>query len=448
MGDVYYPKFYRTKKFFRSVNGINRMFRLVPLPIAIFLGSLLLPPELSVELGSLRLSGYRIVLLVMFLPCLYQLLTDPAKKISIADYLMLFTTAWCLIAILFNHDFVYMIETGGILVIEMLGAYLLARIYICSLDDFVAAAKLFVLLICALLIFAIPETITGQHYLRGPIEFFYPKRLGLHRVYGPFDHPILFGVFCALGLSYAYYILANEAVNNIRKFGIILLVVIATFLSVSAGPLIALFAQIGLICWEKITRTIPGRWWITAGGLLLIYIVLDIISNRSPIALAISYASFSGQTAYFRLLIFDYGSIEVMNNFMLGIGFNEWTRPSWMPSSVDNFWLLTAMRYGMPCLIAMIASIVYLVIKIAKRKSDSIVMKNAAKAWAVGLAGLMIVGCTVTFWNSLFVLFFYSLGSGCWLLDSQKIPLSQTEDLTQNLDHEELTSTAPRQTLF
>jgi hypothetical protein len=425
------------------------MLRLVPLPITIFLGSLLLPPELSIEIGSLRLSGYRIVLLVMFLPCLYQLLNNPATKISVADYLMLFTTVWCLVALLFNHGFIYMVETGGILAVEMLGAYLLARVYICSLDDFVAAAKLFVLLICALLIFAIPETITGKHYLRGPIEFFYPKRLGLHRVYGPFDHPILFGVFCALGLSYAYYIFADGAINNIKKFGIILLVVIATFLSVSAGPLIALFAQIGLICWEKITRSIPGRWWITAGGLVVVYIVLDIASNRSPIALAISYASFSGQTAYFRLLIFDYGSIEVMNNFMLGIGFHDWTRPSWMPSSVDNFWLLTAMRYGMPCLISMIAAILYLVIKTAKRKSDSLAMKNAAKAWAVGLAGLMIVGCTVTFWNSLFVLFFYTLGSGCWFLESQNRPSSRTAELTSTVDNTTLPSSATgRKTLF
>jgi hypothetical protein len=410
------------------------MLRLVPLPIAIFLASLLLPPELSVELGSLRLSGYRIVLLVMFLPCLYQLLTDPTTKISIADYLMFFTTAWCLLSLLLNHNFSYMLETGGMLAIEMLGAYLLARIYICSLDAFVATAKMFVLLICALLIFAIPESITGQHYLRGPIEFVYPKRLGLHRVYGPFDHPILFGVFCALGLSYAYYIFAGGAVNSFKKFGVIMLIVIATFLSVSAGPLIALFAQIGLILWEKMTRTIPGRWWFTTGGLVLVYIVLDLLSNRSPIALAISYASFSGQTAYFRLLIFDYGSAEVMNNFMLGIGFNEWNRPSWMPSSVDNFWLLTAMRYGLPCLIAMIAAIVYLVIKTAKRKSDSLPMKNAAKAWAVGLAGLMIVGCTVTFWNSLFVLFFYSLGSGCWFLESQKRPSNHPAGLTPD-DH-------------
>jgi hypothetical protein len=138
-----------------------------------------------------------------------------------------------------------------------------------------------------------------------------------------------------------------------------------------------------------------------------------------------------------------------MNNFMLGIGFHDWTRPSWMPSSVDNFWLLTAMRYGMPCLISMIAAILYLVIKTAKRKSDSLAMKNAAKAWAVGLAGLMIVGCTVTFWNSLFVLFFYTLGSGCWFLESQNRPSSRTAELTSTVDNTTLPSSATgRKTLF
>ena len=408
------------------------MIRDLPLPVAIFLASLLLPPELSVEIGSLRLSGYRVVLLVMFLPCLYRLLTDPAKKTNAADYLMFATTILSLASLLANHDFVYMIETGGMLAAEMLGAYLLARVYIRSLDEFEAAGKMFILLIVALLVFAIPETITGQHYLRGPI-----------------DHPILFGVFCAIGLSYAYYIVASGSVNTIRKLWIILLVILATFLSVSAGPLIALFMQVGLIFWEKITRSIPGRWWISFGGLLFTYIVLDILSNRSPIALAISYASFSGQTAYFRLLIFDYGSAEVINNFMLGIGFNDWTRPSWMPASVDNFWLLTAMRYGMPCLICMVAAILYLIVKVARNNSASLPVKNAARAWAFGLAGLVIVGCTVTFWNSMFVLFFYILGSGCWLLEPQKKLSAQATHLTPELGDSALAPTVMNsKTLF
>jgi len=33
---------------------------------------------------------------------------------------------------------------------------------------------------------------------------------------------------------------------------------------------------------------------------------------------------------------------------VFGIGYGDWARPNWIPASVDNFWLLTAMRHGVP----------------------------------------------------------------------------------------------------
>ena len=95
--------------------------------------SLLLPPELSIELGGLRLSGYRIVLLIMFVPMLYALMLRPSVRMSYADWGMIFVSVWSLLALVVHEGLVEAIEKGGILIVEMFGSYLIARIYICLL---------------------------------------------------------------------------------------------------------------------------------------------------------------------------------------------------------------------------------------------------------------------------------------------------------------------------
>ena len=70
------------------------ILRDLPLPVALFLLALLLPPELSINIGELRLSGYRLVLLFLFLPCLVHLLFSPDHQTTPADWGMLFISSW------------------------------------------------------------------------------------------------------------------------------------------------------------------------------------------------------------------------------------------------------------------------------------------------------------------------------------------------------------------
>lgn len=419
-----------------------------PWPVLLFFIALILPPELSVELGGLRLSAYRVVLLLMFLPCLYTMCVDPRMKLHTGDYLMFFYATWCLLSILVNNSLADMIEKGGILTIETLGAYMLARVYIRTFTDFKATIVVFIGIMGLLLVFTVPEMITGTHYLRGPIEFVYPERWGLNRAYGPFDHPILMGVFCATAFSYAYYVLGNENISTSRKALATTFVVLGTFSSLSAGAFMALFAQLGLVLWDKVTSQIVGRWWYVLGGFVCLYISIDLLSNRSPIAFMVSHASFSGQTAYFRILIFEYGSMVASDNPILGIGFNPWPRPSWMPSSVDNFWLLQAMRYGMPGFFALVGALGYFIVSAIDRKNVSPTVANAGKAWGFSLISLFVVGCTVAFWNSLFVLFFFSLGFGCWILSASQDEVTVSRSAPRPAAKHAFLMGAPQKTLF
>ena len=60
----------------------------VPVPVALFFLAIMLPTAVSLNLGGLRLSAYRVVLLIVFLPMLLQLLSGARGRIHLFDALL------------------------------------------------------------------------------------------------------------------------------------------------------------------------------------------------------------------------------------------------------------------------------------------------------------------------------------------------------------------------
>ena len=160
----------------------------------------------------------------------------------------------------------------------------------------------------------------------------------------------------------------------------------------------------------------------------LAYVAIDLFSTKTPFHVFVNNFTFSKQSAYNRILIFEYGTAEVARYPMFGVGLGDWLRPIWMSDSIDNFWLLTAMRYGLPALLLLWAFLFGMVWKIGQRKNLPEEWQRARHAWAFTLFGISVAAATVHLWNAMFVLFFFLIGSGAWLLDAQpeqKKPKSQ-----------------------
>ena len=90
-----------------------------------------------------------------------------------------------------------------------------------------------------------------------------------------------------------------------------------TFTSLSSGPLLAATLQIGIVGWGWITR---NAWWALVGLAVLGYVVVDLLSNRSPVNVMISYLTFNSASAYWRLHIWNFGIQEVWRHPLFGIG--------------------------------------------------------------------------------------------------------------------------------
>lgn len=216
-------------------------------------------------------------------------------------------------------------------------------------------------------------------------------------------------------LSPAFYVIGRRW-TGLRKYIGPGLASLGVFLSLSAGAFLALAVQITLAIWDRVTRGVSHRWYIF-GGLLLGWTLVSLLSNRTPIKVFLTYLTFNPGTAYNRLRVWEYGSAEAMRHPLLGIGFGDWERPAWMLSgSMDNFWLATTVRYGFPAFLSLAGVLLALYVSMALSHKVTGETRRCRAAWMAMVAGLTMAGCTVHFWNALFCLFCFLLGSGVWII--------------------------------
>jgi hypothetical protein len=398
--------------------ALARRSKISPL-IPIFVFSLVVP--INFHLDPLRLSPYRLVLIATFVPCLVAWLSGSTGRIRLPDIFMLLTALWSAVALLSVHGIDGGLQTAGIFVIETFGAYLFAKRYIRDIFAFQHMVKCLVLMVLFLFPFAVYENLTASPILIklfkvvfSVFETFPPEfRYGLSRAQVVFEHPILFGVVCSSAFALSFYVSSARPLGRLAPG----LVAITTFSSLSSGPLLSLAVQFALIVWDKVTARLARRWLTLATLAIVAYAATGLLSNRSAIEVFVSYLTFDPDNAYTRIYIWDFGSQSVMNNPLFGIGLNDWERPEWLGGSMDNFWLVTAVRYGFPGFLFLFCSFVSVCLGLGRIRKLSFQAAQCRKALIITLLGIAVAGITVHFWNATYVVFIFLLGSGMWLLE-------------------------------
>jgi hypothetical protein len=394
------------------------------IPVVLLLLGLIIPFVITV--GPLRLSVYRLVLIVFFLPCVVWWIRGMAGRIRLADLALLFLCFWSTLSFTVIHGPGMSLEAGGILTLETMGAYLMARCFIRDAESFRLMARLLFVIVGAMLPFAAYEAVTGQNIMREIFDAIYPSyrdvfkdpRWGLRRVQGPFEHPILFGVFASSAIALTYLVLGYRK-SFMKRLSMTLVVGATSLLSLSSGPLIAAGAQAVLLGWNGILHRVTSRWKILAASALAMGLLVEMASSRSIPRILISLFAFNTSTAWNRLRIWDYGSASVLKHPFLGIGLNDWERPAYMVSSVDMFWLVPAMRHGLPSGLALQLAFFAVFLGVLLKKGLDAQQQQYRIAFLICMMGFYMSGWTVHFWNATYVLFIFLLGSGVWLLDAR-----------------------------
>ncbi|MEL6208860.1 MAG: hypothetical protein AAFR44_01485, partial [Pseudomonadota bacterium] len=110
---------------------------------------------------------------------------------------------------------------------------------------------------------------------------------------------------------------------------------------------------------------------------------------------------------------------SVGNHPWFGVGRGEWERPSWMVASIDMFWLLPAIRYGLPAAIFLHIAFLAMVLTIAFKKITDPRINAYRTGFLICLMGFYLAGWTVHYWKSIYLLFMFFLGAGSWMLAAQ-----------------------------
>lgn len=403
----------------------------LPWPVALFLVGLVVP--WIIPLGPMNLSVYRIVLLVTLPFCLFSWGNRVGGAIRTADIAVLLFCLWASLSLALVHGIAPMIDTIGILNVETLGAYFLARCYIRGAEDFRNMCQFASGLVVVLLPFSLYEWITGQKPLLIIASFFFPTfdlglneaRLGFRRVQGPFDHPIVYGLFCGSLFALTYFT-SGRGKGPLARWSRLTAMALAGFLSMSSAPIAGMALQFALIAWNALLLGFSWRWkavWIIV---FMGYLAVEFGSSQTPVQFYISHFTFDAQTGWYRLLIWNYGTATVVNHPFFGIGLGDWARATGMNFSVDNFWLLITMRHGIPAFILIFGACLMTICGIGFKRQLDPEVDAYRTGYVICLIMFLMVGCTVHFWSAIYSWFFFLLGSGAWMLEVKSDNISVT----------------------
>ncbi|PKP85577.1 MAG: hypothetical protein CVT80_01780 [Alphaproteobacteria bacterium HGW-Alphaproteobacteria-2] len=385
--------------------------------LALLMISVLIP--IQPEVAGLRLDPFRLFLLLTAIPFAVALLSGRAGRFTLSDGLMFGFGIWVLFTYVYHHG-MERFPYGTVAMLELLGGYMAGRLLVRSVADYRRLIRYFLVALVVMLPFAIYEMNTG----RMPISEFLGRfisvqqklegyvRFDLSRVQVVFPHAILYGLFCSLAFSGIFYLYSKNTAMMIPR---LLLCALMALSSLSSGPWLSIAVQSILIIWDRITG---GKWVLLIVISICMHIFIESFSNRGTILIIIETFTLNPMTGWWRIHIWNYGTENVLNNPVFGIGLNDWVRPEWLAPTVDNFWLVIAMRHGFPGIGLLGLAIVIHVLRVVRAKGLSEEQSLARTAYMVSLAGLLFTLTTVHVWSSVAMLVMFCIGMGGFFYDN------------------------------
>lgn len=399
-----------------------------PLPFLGFLAIIAMFVPLNFNVGPINLTTSRLLFLFVVPFLTINLISGKYGKINIVDFLIYFHVFWLSLSIFINNPDVAVTFTGSNAV-AILGGYLVARASVRTAAQFRTMVRLLGYLVIFMLPFAIIETLTGRAILREILNMLPgisvgssatdEQRLGLFRVQFLFAHPIHFGFFCSIIFSLGVVALRGYLGPG-RRFFNGLTVGMCCFLSLSSGAVLAMTIQAFLMIYQVATASIKFQWRLLLYGTSVFYIIAEIGSDRPALIAILSRAAFNPATVSIRQRLLEFGTDQIAKTPIFGVGFNDWGLPPWMSGSIDNFWLLQALIYGIPSLVGLGGAALMAMILVGRRDfRDDEGLRNCRLGWIFTMIGMLLTLTTVAVWGEIQSFVLFIIGSGVFMLSAQ-----------------------------
>lgn len=394
-------------------------------PAALLVYATLIPMEVRFDLAGATIYAPRFIAFLL-LPWILRALSQGRLRRHPIDLMMFAGTAWMVISFCAFYDIATGLSRGIPLAFDVILPYLVARLSIRNLNDLRR-----ILIYCAPGFFVAGASMAAESLLRvqflrptlanyfgrlltyengvavGQANFFQFTRFGLMRANGPFSHPILGGIYMAT-LAPLY------AMSGVRKWPLWMGLFAGgcAIFSLSSGAFLALLIGLAIISTERLRRYFSFlNWPKIVGAIGIVLILAHILSQNGIVSLIIRY-TLDPATGYYRQLIWEFGTQSVARHPLIGIGYTDFERLAWMGTSVDNYWLLLAMRHGVISSFMIFGAVVLSIFSLGRRVSSvDTKSRNMIIAVSAIMVAFLIVGFTVTFFGNLQPWVYFMIGT-------------------------------------
>ncbi len=394
-------------------------------PVIVLVLALMMPPEVRINFAGQTIYAYRMAWLLLTPWAMMRLIRGQLEW-RFNDLLVFLGSSWMTVSFVVIYGLGEGFTRGIALTLDIFMPYIVARLAITELNDLrrllVTLAPVFFLIGVILVV----EAITDRRFVRdaaasifgslGSVEFGAGKapsiasdqRFGLLRAMGPFSHPILAGLFFSSLLPLYHF---GRIKGWPKVIG--LLSGVSAILTFSSAAMIGIFMFLLLAIYDRLQRMVVFlNWPLFMVVVVALLAVLQAISENGLISILIKY-TFNPVSGYYRLLIWEYGSLSVEQHPWFGIGFAKFSGLEWMGDSIDAYWLAIAIRNGLPSALLLAMASLFAVAMLAKAAADN---DGHDKATLIGLASatitLFVLGFTVSFFGGLLAWFAILLGVG------------------------------------
>ena len=392
-------------------SGSPAVRRANPLVAMFTLAGVVLPSGLQISLGpGVTFTPGRLWAALLFFPALL-VLCKKGRHFVLCDFLALATAAWMIVASIASVG-VSEIPTAGGDALDFLGGYLISRAYCFgrpALDTFIRTLKIFAIIV---IILAMADTISGRvivHETIVPWDEAWGQgqmRNGWVRAMATFDHPILFGAFCALTAAILLYwektLLRRSVAAGLCFLGCIL--------SLSSAALLAFSIILTAFTYDQLLRRYSWRWsafWTTIGILISVVFVV----TAHPLNWVLSHLTLDPQTAYFRKLIWDTALTYIAQSPVIGYAYHNLNNVI-LDTSVDCIWLVLSLRFGFPMFVLFFLTNVAAFFPSQRnfKGTVDVHMDQMRRAFTLVVLMFMFTGLTVHFWKSMLMFWGLCLG--------------------------------------
>ena len=196
-----------------------------------------------------------------------------------------------------------------------------------------------------------------------------------------------------------------------------------TLLAISSSSMLALVIQAGMMVYERALRPFRAKWIVLRrerpGGALRFEAIFSMsIADYLVTELALNQAG--AETRLDQIDVRAEGGLAAIRS-----SGSAWTPPAlpfWRSDIFDNFWLHTAVRFGMPASGSSPAAFALHFLVIAFRRSEGRDYDMLRRGYVIALAATMVLIGSIPLWSSALVFVMVYLGAGAWFYDQRAAP--------------------------